>query len=431
MPGTEQDRGEINRLRARLGLAPLADDYDGYMIILSGKRSKEGRPSLANYMRRREEFASAGVATRPWMPRVVPSGNYPGLRPGFTIAVLGVCGKQELKERLTRLKRIDPNIYARLVKWHDMVDSCPRNVSSEPLTESRLASIRLEMKESSDRTEIANKTRAILEELSPDTWSERFGKDALCYAAWGLTCEAARKETGPQLHAGVEKLCSTVSISERGSVEVHKKVIPDGSVAQVVMCRAEDQIEEEKSRHYLDMMVLFARISDNGNWMPFGVYFLPVGSPDGMTIESVKMTQDTICIVVVVTTSHVFYSKSTTHLECYHSRQGSNRFGRVRNFQPTIAWEEEEAITLCDCEDCDCVDETSHLKHPVLGWKLVPGEDSDLLCIPGELDAETHYIHKDSKRRDRAYKIEGSRATRLRDFSACRASTLPDKEDQN
>jgi hypothetical protein len=424
----KENKSNVNSLRTRLGLLPLSVDYNGYMIIMAGKRSKDGRPSIENFTRRAEEFTSMGIEIRPWMPMVVSSGNYPGLRPGFTIVVLGVCGKQELKEILLRLRRINPDIYARRVKWHDMVGSCPQLRPPEPLSESRLASVRLGLKDTSGTTEIADKSRAILADLPFDSWSERFGKDALCYAAWGLTCETAREELKPKLHGSEEELCSTLSISGDGKAEASEIGVSDNNEARFAYCEVSD--------NHFDMLLLFAKKNSNETWMPVDAIFRPTGGQTYLTTEGVQLTQRTICIALSLTIDHAFYhSRSTTYLQCYQSRRDSIGYSRVRDLEPVVAWEEHDVGTICDCEggydECgECSDESTHHKFPVRHWKLVSGEASDVLCIPGEIETENGTVHKNSRRRDSAFKIFRSRAIRLRDLSPCHALPSPEKMDE-
>jgi hypothetical protein len=58
-------------------------------------------------------------------PKLVHSADYPGLRPGFEIAIAGFCRKQEIEPILSALRRVEAGTYARTVSLGSEVLACP------------------------------------------------------------------------------------------------------------------------------------------------------------------------------------------------------------------------------------------------------------------------------------------------------------------
>ncbi|WP_257454185.1 hypothetical protein [Archangium lipolyticum] len=64
-------------------------------------------------------------------PKVVRSDDYPGLKPGLFIALLGICSAHDKDALLPLMKTVDAGIYAREVKVADGPMSCPAEAAPE------------------------------------------------------------------------------------------------------------------------------------------------------------------------------------------------------------------------------------------------------------------------------------------------------------
>ncbi|PTL81249.1 hypothetical protein [Vitiosangium sp. GDMCC 1.1324] len=62
-------------------------------------------------------------------PRVVKSEEYPGLKPGFFIALLAICSAHDKDVLLPLMKTVDAGVYAREVKVSDGNMSCPEEAA--------------------------------------------------------------------------------------------------------------------------------------------------------------------------------------------------------------------------------------------------------------------------------------------------------------
>lgn len=99
-------------------------ESDAWAIVVGGgKREKDGE--LARKLFDEEQADYGGLfATAAGFPKVVHSDDVSGMKPGFYVAVLGYCSKEEQKPLMRLLKGISEHVYARKVSSAEP-GSCP------------------------------------------------------------------------------------------------------------------------------------------------------------------------------------------------------------------------------------------------------------------------------------------------------------------
>ncbi len=108
------------------------------LIWAGGATAEAGVEAFKSFEARKAELAEY-VALAPGFPKLVESKTVTGLKPGFHVVLLGLCGEDVADERLAVLKLVEEKVYARRVQVEVEALGCPSLSGGWRLEASRTA----------------------------------------------------------------------------------------------------------------------------------------------------------------------------------------------------------------------------------------------------------------------------------------------------